>query len=553
MARSRSKNRILLFFLVTALVVLALYGLHFFEPRLRAHFAPEAVAATEEAKLAAKKAAENFHMVMNIVGLVLWMILAILITRALSAILFGIFFRQRRGYEAPVLIRNTFSVVAYIAGFIIIFKAFYPEVGLGALFTTSAVLGAIIGLALQDTLGNFFAGISVHADKPFQVGDVIAVGAWTGVVESITWRAVKIRTFANHIVLASHSSISKESIDIAPRDNLNARIVFFNTLYTDSPAKTIHIVREAVREADNVSPKITPIVRIRALGDSAIDWEVKYWLIDYAKYNDTDALVRQRIWYAFRRAGIHFAFPTRTLHIARQPKTDGVGADGSGFIDRLSAVDIFAPLSTEETARLAAASVSHVFAPGESVIHAGDEVAGEEAPSLKPTYVEELEARTRAAEQKVADVQSRFEQLRSQLQRETDETRQRLNRAADERARRDKGEFVSTLLPVADNLQRAIDAAEQGGSLDALLNGVRGTLSSFENALAAAGLEPVAAVGEQFDPELHEAVDTVEVEPERDGTVTAEYSRGYKIGDRLLRPARVQVGRAQGEAKQAAE
>ncbi len=183
----------------------------------------------------------------------------------------------------------------------------------------------------------------------------------------------------------------------------------------------------------------------------------------------------------------------------------------------------------------------------------GDEAAGEEAPSLKPTYVEQLEARTREAEQKVADVQSRFEQLRSQLQRETDETRQRLNRAADERARRDKGEFVATLLPVADNLQRAIAAAEQGGTVETLLDGVRGTLSSFEGALAAAGLEPVESVGAQFDPELHEAVDTTEVEPERDGVVTAEYGRGYKLGDRLLRPARVQVGRAQGEAKTAAE
>ncbi|HEX8844131.1 MAG TPA: nucleotide exchange factor GrpE [Pyrinomonadaceae bacterium] len=184
---------------------------------------------------------------------------------------------------------------------------------------------------------------------------------------------------------------------------------------------------------------------------------------------------------------------------------------------------------------------------------AGDEGASTEAPSLKPTYVEQLEARTREAEQKVADVQSRFEQLRATLQRETDETRQRLNRAAEERARREKADFVAELLPVADNLQRAIEAAEQGGGLESLLDGVRGTLSSFESALAAAGIEPIASVGAQFDPELHEAVDTIEVEPERDGIVTAEYSRGYRSGERLLRPARVQVGRAQGEAKTAAE
>ena len=181
------------------------------------------------------------------------------------------------------------------------------------------------------------------------------------------------------------------------------------------------------------------------------------------------------------------------------------------------------------------------------------EGAADDAPSLKPTYVEQLEARTREAERKVADVQSRFEQLRSTLQRETDETRQRLNRAADERARREKAEFVTALLPVLDNLQRAIEAAEQGGGLESLLNGVRGTFSNFETALAAVGAEPIASVGSPFDPELHEAVDTTPVDEERDGEVTAEYSRGYKLGDRLLRPARVQVGRAQDEAKRAAE
>jgi molecular chaperone GrpE len=175
-----------------------------------------------------------------------------------------------------------------------------------------------------------------------------------------------------------------------------------------------------------------------------------------------------------------------------------------------------------------------------------------DAPSQKPSVVEQLEASKRAAEQKLVEVQSRFEQLRSQMQRETDETRQRLNRAADERARREKAEFVSSLLPVVDNLHRAIESADSS-SFESLLAGVRGTANGFENALIAAGVEPVKSVGAQFDPELHEAVDTIEVEPERDGLVTAEHSRGYRMGDRLLRPARVQVGRARTGARQAAE
>ncbi|HEU5238115.1 MAG TPA: mechanosensitive ion channel family protein, partial [Pyrinomonadaceae bacterium] len=248
----------------------------------------------------------------------------------------------------------------------------YADVNLGALFTTSAIFGVIIGLALQDTLGNFFAGISLHADRPFQVGDVIVVGDHVGVVESITWRAIKLRTFQNHIVLVSNSNAAREAIEVSPRNNLNARLVLFGTLYSDSPAKTIHVVREAVRDADNVSDKITPIVRIRNFGDSAIEWEIKYWLDDYAKYNDTDALVRQRIWYALRRNGLSFAFPTRTVQLERKAPILPIRPEDQ-IADRLSAVDIFAPLSTDELRQLAKATVVHVFAPGETLIRAGDE------------------------------------------------------------------------------------------------------------------------------------------------------------------------------------
>jgi molecular chaperone GrpE len=174
-----------------------------------------------------------------------------------------------------------------------------------------------------------------------------------------------------------------------------------------------------------------------------------------------------------------------------------------------------------------------------------------ESPSLKPRYVEELEARTKAAEQKLIEVQARFDQLRQQLQRETDETRQRLNRAAEERARRDKADFIASLLPVMENLWRAINAAENGGSLDTVIEGVRSTATGFENALLNAGVEGIESVGEQFNPEIHEAVDTVPVDDDQDGRIVTEYSRGFRIGDRLLRPARVRVGRGAGETREA--
>jgi small-conductance mechanosensitive channel len=358
--RRKAKNSLIILAITAAAVLLVLYLVINFQTELTAlvlRFQVDKIATPE--------------MIIAGIQLVLLGILAYIIVRALNFLVFGMF-RLRRGFDAPKLVQNVFSIVAFSLLFLLIFTFEFPKANLGALFTTSAIFGVILGLALQDTLGNFFAGISLQADRPFQVGDVITVGAQrhTGVVEEISWRAIKIRTFQNHVVLINNSTAAKEPIEVCARNYQNARLVFFNTLYTESPAKTIHVVREAVREAENVSSRVTPIVRVRNLGDSGVEYECKYWLDDYAKYNDTDALVRQRIWYAFRRADLNFAYPTRTLWVERK---HGAGMrDGGAIVERLSAVDIFAPLSVEETGMLAEAAVRHVFAPGETVIRAGD-------------------------------------------------------------------------------------------------------------------------------------------------------------------------------------
>jgi small-conductance mechanosensitive channel/CRP-like cAMP-binding protein len=309
---------------------------------------------------------------MRFVSIAFWLSVAFVVVRALNELVFLVF-RKRKGYEAPSLMRDLFSLVLYVTSISVILKLHFETLSFGALLSGSALLGIILGLALQDTLGNLFSGISLHADKPFQVGDVITVGKHTGVVMSITWRAVKIKTFSNHVVLVSNSIIAKESIEVCPRDGQNARTVNFSTVYTDSPVKVIHAVREAIRECDNVLRYMTPVVRIRNLGDSVIEWEVKYWLSDYARHNDTDALIRQRIWYAFRRSGFDFGFPTRTIYTEQAPSQNGHRRDTETLAELLSAVDIFSPLTSEELNTLAQNVRGHVYAPGETIIRAGDD------------------------------------------------------------------------------------------------------------------------------------------------------------------------------------
>ncbi len=166
---------------------------------------------------------------------------------------------------------------------------------------------------------------------------------------------------------------------------------------------------------------------------------------------------------------------------------------------------------------------------------------------LENRLIEET-ARREAAEAKLVGVQAKFEEVKTGMERETQEMRERMRKSLEDRARQGQLDFLTTLLPVLDNLNLAIDHAEKDSSLEHLLDGVKGTARSFEKALANVGVEIVESVGTPFNPEFHEAVDMVETDEEMDGRITAVYSHGYKFGERLLRPARVQVGRAKAQS-----
>src|SRR4029079_19598885 len=177
-----------------------------------------------------------------------------------------------------------------------------------------------------------------------------------------------------------------------------------------------------------------------------------------------------------------------------------------------------------------------------------------QTPSASPRETElenKLKAETdrrEAAEAKLVGVQAKFEDAKRDLERETAEVRTRMQKTLESRARQAQYQFLTTLLPVLDNLNLAITASEQDPSLDHLRDGVKGTARSFEQALLTVGVEAVPSIGTRFDPEIHEAIDMAEVDAQQDGVITAEYSRGYKLGGRLLRPARVQVGKTRASS-----
>lgn len=156
--------------------------------------------------------------------------------------------------------------------------------------------------------------------------------------------------------------------------------------------------------------------------------------------------------------------------------------------------------------------------------------------------------RREAAETKLGSVQVKFEEAKANLEKETAEMRTRLMKTLEDRGKQAQFNFLTTLLPVLDNLNLAVAASETDPSVEHLRDGVIGTARSFERALIDVGVEPIESVGEAFDPEQHEAVDMIAADTENDGKIAAEYSRGYRFGGKLLRPARVQVGKAMADS-----
>ncbi len=109
--------------------------------------------------------------------------------------------------------------------------------------------------------------------------------------------------------------------------------------------------------------------------------------------------------------------------------------------------------------------------------------------------------------------------------------------------------LLRAILPFLDNLERAITQAAASGSSEPLVEGVRLTYDHFLAELRKFGLTQVAAEGEMFDPNLHEAIAMVPWEGKPDGTVLAENRKGYLLNGRLLRPAQVTVAQSPGPAQ----
>ncbi len=290
---------------------------------------------------------------------------SVTMVRIINVFLFDFHFYRRKGRPAPQILRLVVSIVCYSGLFVLIYTVVFKR-NLSGILATSAVLSVILGLALQDTLGNFFAGISLHTEQPFHIGDALRMGDITGRVESITWRTTAIRTYDNSVVIFPNSRVAREPLEVFKLNALNRRTLQFPAPYAVPPRKIIAIVLDSLRSVSQLSPDKPPVIWIREFADSAVTYELLYWVGDYMQAPEVDSIVRERIWYSFGRNGIEIPFTVRHVLFERRPAAQGPEQADHQRI--LATVDILKPLTSEERQEVSRSLVSRVYAPGEVVV-----------------------------------------------------------------------------------------------------------------------------------------------------------------------------------------
>lgn len=319
-----------------------------------------------EPKLAGKFAHDHVDW-LNFVALIPLIFFGV---RLFDFMAFDLVMSRRRNVVAPSLLREIFSIVLYFVlfGIAITYVLGQPVTGWLA---TGTILAAVIGLALQETLGNLVAGIALHLEDSFEVGDVIRSGDFIGVVEGVRWRATRLRTFNNDFVILPNSMIARERLEVFPRDNLNARVLSVSVDYNVQPATAIAVLTQAMTNVDGVARDIPCFARVGGFGDFAVIYELKYFMRDYAQRDRIDADIRKAVWYALRRNGISIPFPIRAYQPYKPPTHEDRQIPPDELRARLMEVDILSPLTPDAHEAIASAAKVHFFSKGETIIRHG--------------------------------------------------------------------------------------------------------------------------------------------------------------------------------------
>jgi small-conductance mechanosensitive channel/CRP-like cAMP-binding protein len=283
---------------------------------------------------------------------------------------FGDFLPRVRG-QAPLapIIKDLLRALALVAVAILAVKYAFPQVDIGAIMTTSAILSVVVGLALQESLSNIFSGIMLTIDRPYKAGDWIEVDGKEGKVLDSNWRSTRVLTRDDDIIYVPNSTMAKGNIvnltDPTPEHLCKRRI---GIEYAAPPNKVRNVLINVMSHVDGVLATPPPDVHVADYADHAITYELRFWIVDYDRRVKIESEIMRAVWYHLKREGISIPFPIRDVYLKREKpaqKPDEV-------IGLLKKVDFLEALKEDEISMLAEDLSHHLFGRGEAICKQGE-------------------------------------------------------------------------------------------------------------------------------------------------------------------------------------
>ena len=214
--------------------------------------------------------------------------------------------------RVPAILRELIhlSIIVLIVLTILYQRGFDPL----SLVTTSAVLTAVIGLALQSTIANVFAGLALHTDRTIGIGDWVQASSMVGRIHEIKWRSTSLWTEDGDVVIVPNSRLLDAEVhNLSRPNNVHRMWVKVGFHYRHPPDEVQRILLDAVRGTPGVRAEPAPDCVLLDFADSAITYALRYWMSDFARHTEIESEVRTRIWYAARRGGLEIPFPIHTI------------------------------------------------------------------------------------------------------------------------------------------------------------------------------------------------------------------------------------------------
>jgi len=296
---------------------------------------------------------------------------------AVSTLLFGTL-ETRLRLSIPRIVTDL--IVAAVCIGVLALLLSRKGINLSSLLATSAVLTAVVGLSLQDTLGNMVAGITLQLDSSLRVGDWVKVGDISGRVAEIRWRYTAIETRNWETIIVPNAQLIKGQVTIQGRRTGEPekwrRWLYFNVDFRYSPNQVIETVHAVLRGEKilNVAESPAPNCLLIDIQESYFRFAVRYWLTDLSVDDPTDSAVRTRIVNALKRINVPLSIPAHAVFLTSdtaERREQKMRQDLAQRVEWLRRIELFDSLSVEEVTKLAQALHAIPFGPGEVLTRQG--------------------------------------------------------------------------------------------------------------------------------------------------------------------------------------